>query len=462
MTLFEEFLDILLEARRDPNLKGMGNLNSLDPGLKKLLASKLSSAYYKFSNKDSERRRSFSDAIGTGSLLKPIGSPNAEPKTIIDEFKEDKEALYLVIVVNGQQLGILSKDYDRSKNQYQYGVGVSQELIKLLHSRISGDPAAKNRDDELAKGMARWFSPKTAERLAMYSLRNHHWSSSVSTPVALSFISDLTKMYGNVEQPEVKYLVITVDKERKQLKGEREAAKRGVVPKDEFNKYANAAIRKKEFGAIENLYYFNDRHGDYINGLRKALRARLDAYKVRKKTEEAPVVNSEELHKLLQGGRFHDRFRMMFNGKEYNYDYETERNVNFDALVKAQRNPNERYYHNTPYISFKLRGADDYSADKRALWAALRELEKKAEAGELPKEEAEKQEAELVAKHRKETPPNEIYMFLKLTGGGLTVDGIQLRHSSAFGHDEGFPTFEVTYDKDGYMTGLKPVAPRRV
>ena len=500
------------EARRDPNLKGMGNLNSLDPGLKRLLLAQVD-RYYKFDYND-PKRTTLQAGFGTGSQLKALPGITAAttPYKMLDVFKDTKDIQALIIEIGDHQVGLVFKQTDKKTHITTFGIGISAKVKELATKDVAEadvlkladmhkKKAKKYLDDQKANKyidddahvrqsgeletpkahMGRLQSARAElenqalEKLTKASFktgRNEITSWTLSKGGAHGLAKQRTSEWitllisfvrAELGQPdaEIKYIGITADPEREKLHKEREATRKGMVPRDEKDLYIKKALRVGKFDAIEKAASnAPGAYRAYADGLKKSLQVRANELRTKKANEEAMTIESAaDLHKLISSGKFHEKFKLIVDGKTFVYNFYDDRNLRYSNLVKAQKDP--RYYGSeVPYIIFNIASEADGNYELyKAFKNKTREVEADVEAGKLTKEEGDLRiaaaESEIVSKR----PPEKIYFFMKLDGFNLIVNEVGLSPSGSWSDSRHqLVMFRVIYGENGKIEGLKPMA----
>lgn len=500
-----ECLEMLDEARRDPNLKGMGNLNSLDSGLKKLLLTKVDQ-YYKFKYND-PKRSTLQAGFGTGSQLKALPGVSAAttPYKMLDAFKATNEIKALIIEIGGHQVALIFKQKDKN-GIVTFSFGISQKVREMAAKDVSEADVMKHAeakkaeekkytesnkhyytDEEHAERLKKLEDPKehtkrlissreqleaaALEKLTKKSFKTGRntiggWElsrgsvgeqSKQKTSEWVSHLIEFVRAELGDKEAEVKYIGITADPEREKLHKEREEARKGTVPRDEENLYIKKALKKGELEAIEKKYNIPAAYSKYTEQLKKALKSRADALRVARANDAAITIDSaSDLHKLIASGKFHEKFKLMIAGRPVVYNFYDERNLRYNKLI-AQQKGEKIWESDMPYIEFRVGGRDEEGYEARKEFRdKAREIEAKVEAGELTKEEGEHRvemiERELIEK----SPPSKIMLYLRLHGYGLVVDEIGLVPAGSWSTNRrDMVMYKVMYDDKGEVKGLE-------
>jgi len=504
-SLLLEYFNLLDEARRDPNLKGMGNLNSLDAGLKRLLLTQVD-RYYKFSYKD-PKRSTLQAGFGTGSQLKALPgiAATTTPYKMLDLFKTTKEIKALIIEVAGQQVGLLFKQSDSKTHVTTFSFGISSKIREMAAKDISETDvvrhAMKQKADtinyinnnkkydtpeENARKMKEVNEPashakqlvNSRERLEAEALEKLTKASFKSgrntisgydlskgaivgqskqrTAEWISHLIEFVRLELGNKEAEVKYIGITADPEREALHKERKEQRAGSIPRDEENLYVKKAFKRSQFDAIKDRTYVPPAYKKYMNELKQTLIDRADKLRTKKANEEAVTIDSaSDLHKLILAGKFHDKFKLTVGGKQFVYNFYDERNLRFNKLIAAQKGE-KMWESDLPYIEFHVaeKGEELWNI-KKAYRDKAREIEAQVEAKELTKEEGEHRIQTLDRELADMTPPSKIMFFLKLQGLGLTVHEIGLQQSGSWSSNRSeMIMYKVKYNDKGTIEGL--------
>jgi len=504
MNFLLECFEMLEEARRDPNLKGMGNLNMLDNGLKRLLLTKVDK-YYKFNYND-PKRSTLQAGFGTGSQLKalPGVSATTTPYKMLDAFKNTSEIKALIIQVGEDQVGLVSKFKDHKTGIVTFGLGISEKVHKMATKEIKTEDVVKHAlnskkesidyihknkhySNEEREAKLKELETEKSHNDRVQSARNHFEADALEKLTKIAFKSgrnsisgwDLARgmvsgqsktraaewiehliafvrgELGDKEAP-VKYIGITADPEREKIHAERETAKAGMVPRDEESLFIKKALAKGRLDAIEHPNV-PPAYSAYITSIKKSLKQRADELRVAKANDAAVTIDSAtNLHKLLLSGKFHDKFKLVVNSKPYVYNFYDERNLRYSKLIDMQKGK-KVWESDMPYIEFHLedKGEESSWMFKKEFRDKIREIEADVEANKLTKDEGvsriETIEREMLAT----APPTRIYLYLTLSGFGLAVSEIGLMPTGSYSSGRAdLIMYKVKYNEHGAVEGL--------
>lgn len=505
MNFLLECFERLEEARRDPNLKGMGNLNVLDSGLKKLLLTKVDQ-YYRFKY-DDPKRSTLQAGFGTGSELKALpGVTSATtPYKVLDAFKDAKGIQALIIQVGEHQVGLLFKFKDSKTGIVTFGFGISAKVHEMATKEIKTEDVVKHAlqskkdsidyinknkhyysaeeneqklkdldtekaHNERVQNSRYQFEVQALEKLTKQAFKSGRntisgWDlargmvsgqSKTRTAEWIEHLIGFVRAELNDKEAPVKYIGITADPERAKLHAEREKIKAGTIPRDEEHLFIKKALAKGRLDALEHPNV-PPAYANYVETIKKSLKQRANELRVAKANDAAVTIDSAtNLHKLLLSGKFHDRFKLVVNGKPYVYNFYDERNLRYSKLIELQKGK-RIWESDMPYIEFHLEDKSEETSwmFRKEFRDKIREVEADVEANKLTRDEGaariETIEREMIAT----SPPTRIYLYLTLSGFGLAVSEIGLMPAGSYASGRAdMIMYKVKYDSHGGVEGL--------
>jgi hypothetical protein len=361
----------------------LGNLDVVDKQLLKVL--KTVPAY--------NTKPRLNDKVGQNSTVDREAVVGKNGDKTWNKFKDDATCLTMVLVYDGKQVLAVS-------DLVRLGQSSGKVCYVAFSPKMYSDVIPAEEILKLTK-----LSPASITRAVELTIS------------ATRKLLDIVVAKARAEGKTIEAMYIRADDERQATNKARKTARAGMVP---LPGTKDTVVTSRKWGRTESAYKV------YIDGLRYALKSRLEAYKGSKaKTFATP---EEMLESLIKEGYLE---KLNFKGETYNLENER---IYLKDLMKASKGGNTDSISKS-YLEYRL--ADEYNDKRMAVRSKIHaEFKAKEEAlkakfnNELNDESKAafvKLDAEERAARREALAPSYLYVILGLEGGKIVPVSIDTK-----------------------------------